>query len=612
MAALGFLNRTSGAGLLVTPSLGYWLEGLKTNLDLHDYWTFVVSLIGDDDLDPIVRVEAARLSVESVRNGEDLTPLASALTKVDPSRNRAFQHIVGSLMTKAQLKQPIEVDAWATLLSAMGDPNPEHLGSFRALIGILVEDTPSPGALRSLGKASRALFDIMSEDEGRIRWLASQVVPFIAKTFGTDPAASLQRLNQIFSPERFSKFGFIEVPWLARESLNLAEHDEGFVAELFYRVFRGGDFRRDQVTSMSGSWILSLTSNAAQDFAMATHSLTADFPKLLVQHPRIALRAFAAAIRGERERSHRAGKDHEIQKILIAGSEREFEEDHSYIWAWNTHDENHDDYAKLYRAVIEWAATADNSVLLQVPDLLLGETGIGLAWRAIFEIAAANPEVLGRTIWGAAASVTTLKALDTRRSAISMVAATYPFLSTEERAQAETDWLQFTFTEFSRPDEARVEVIGTLFETIGESGLVTEAAREFLRDAKTDGRTLENDKPFEINAGWRESEQHWLEREGVDVSVPQVVSLLEIASNLQAAKDAFKAEETPDRGATLWDTTSVLNEAIAQGGRIEAEVDQEVSAALAEGLGIALSKELVPADYRGAALGRLLELSHHS
>ncbi|MER8590874.1 hypothetical protein NKH33_04615 [Mesorhizobium sp. M1182] len=613
VAALEFLSRASGAGLLVTPSLGYWLEALKATFSAEEYWSFVVSLIGDDAIDPIVRIEVARLPVESVHNGDDLTPLADALTKVDPSKNRAFQHIVGSLMTKSQLKQPIAVDAWATLLEALGDPNPEQLGSFRALIGMLIEDNPSPEALRSLGKASRVLFDAMSTDESRIRWLASHVVPFVAKTIGTDPGASRKRLDQIFSQPRFSKLGFIEVPWLARESLSLAEHDEEFVVQLFYRVFRGGEFSRDQVTSMSGSWILSLTSNAAQDFAMSTHSLASDFPQLLLRYPRIALRAFAAAIRGERERSHPARESQEVQRVSIAGVEREFEQDYSHIWAWNADDREHDDYAKLYRAVSAWGATADDQALLtQVPELILSETGIGLAWRSVFEIAASKPDILGREIWKTAASVPMLKSLDTRRSAISAIAATFPHLSSDERAQAETDWLQLNFAEFSRPDEVRVEIIGTLFETIGESQLVTETARAFLRDAKTGRSIFENGKPLEFNSGWTASDRHWLEREGIDVKAHDVAPLLALVSDLRSARDAFKAEETLDRGAFLWNSTLALGDAVAQAGPMGAALDQEMSDALAEGLGIALSKGLVPTEKRDAALGWLLELTHHS
>ena len=612
-AALEYLSRTRGAGLLVTSSLGYWIESLKASLGAGEYWSFVVSLIGDDDVDPIVRIEVARLSVESVRGDENLDPLAVALAKVVPSKNRAFQHIVGSLMTKSQLRQPIEVATWARLLDAMGDPHPEQLGSFRALIGMLIEDTPSPEALKSLGKASRALFDAMSTDESRIRWLASHVVPFVAKTIGTDPGASRKRLDQIFLQRRFSKLGFIEVPWLARESLSLAEHDEEFVVQLFYRVFRGGEFSRDQVTSMSGSWILSLTSNAAQDFAMATHSLVGDFSQLLTRYPRIALRAFAAAIRGECERSHPARESQEIQRLLIAGAEQEFQQDFSHIWAWSVDDREHDDYAKLYRAVIAWAATADDQALLrQVPELILSETGIGLAWRAVFEIAATKSEILGREIWKTAASVPVLKSLDTRQSAISVIAATLPHLPIDERAQAETEWLEFDFAEFSRPDEARIEIIGTLFEAVGEPQLVTKAARVFLRDAKMDGSTFENGKPLEFKSGWRASDRHWLEREGIDVRAHDVAPLLTLVNDLRSLRDAFKAEGTPEGGVSLWGSTLALCDAIAQSGPMEPALDQEVSDALAEGLGIALSKGLVPTEKRDAALGRLLELTHHS
>ncbi len=613
VAALVSLSRASGAGLLITPSLGYWLEALKVSLGAIDYWGYLVSLIGDDALDPIVRIEVSRLCVDSVQRGENLAPLADALAKVSSPSNRAFQHIIGSLMIRSQLGQHIETDAWATLLDALGKPGPEQLGSFRTLIGLLIERTPGPALLSSVGNASRILFDVMSLDEGHIQWLAPQVIPFVAKTFSTDPVASRQRLNRIFSTERFSKFGFIEVPSLAHESLSLADHDDELVAQLFYQVFRGGEFSRDQVTSLSGSWILSLTSNAAQDFKMAKYSLATDFPQLLTRYPKTALRAFAAAIKGEREGSHKSLEEKASLKLSIADVKRDFDEDASHIWAWNIDEKEHDDCAKLYRSVVAWAAaTDDRDLLLQVPELILDQTCIGLAWRTVFEIAAVKPDILGAAIWDALSGTPTLISNDTRRSAISAIAATYPFLSEEQRAKAETDWLLLDFSDFSRPNGARVQVIGTLFEAIGEGGLTTQAALEFLKAAKVGGQTFENDKPVRFSAEWTESGRHWLEREGVDVGSVKIAPLIALAKDLHSARDDYKVEKTPERGAALWNSTWAVNEAVAQAGTMEAALDQEVSDALAEGLGLTLVESLVPPEFREAALDRLLVLTHHS
>ncbi|ODT17897.1 MAG: hypothetical protein ABS35_24820 [Kaistia sp. SCN 65-12] len=609
--ALSHISRASGAGLLVAASLGYWIDGLKASLSPRELWRFAVAIIGDDNIDPIVRVEIARLVVESVQQGDDLSFLAEALGQVDPAKNSAFRHLVGWLVTKSQLKQPFAVDAWAALVLSMEVPKADNLASIRALIGVLLESNPGPAALSQLGVASRALFDAMSADETRIRWLAPHVVPFVAKTYGTDSAASRQRLSTLFEPDRFKRFGYIEVPWLAREVLVIAPHDEQFVVDLYRRVFQGGDFSRDQTTSMSQSWILSLTSNAAQDFNMATHSLTSDFGNLLQDHPQVALRAFAAAIDAERQKSHPARPDRPAKKIEIDGVERAFDEDDSHIWAWSVDGDEHDDYAKLFREVIKWVPTCqDESLLGRVPELILAETSIGLAWRAVLDIGTLKPDRLGTKIWRAAATPELLESSDTRQAAIELLAAVYPLLTDAEKANAEADWLQREFTRFSRPADTRIEIIGTLLEAIGDTNLHIDAAKQFLADAKTTGHDLTNEKPFSMG-DWTTSDRHWLEHEGVDTRAASVAPLLAATQQVHAARDAFKENDTPEHRDKLWSATTALNDIIRGAGVMNPAVDQDVSDALAEGLGIALAQGIAPEDKRSGALVRLLKLSNH-
>jgi hypothetical protein len=45
--------------------------------------------------------------------------------------------------------------------------------------------------------------------------LATDAIRFVAKTFGTDPAASRALLQQILGEPRFSKHAHEEAPWLA-------------------------------------------------------------------------------------------------------------------------------------------------------------------------------------------------------------------------------------------------------------------------------------------------------------------------------------------------------------------------------------------------------------
>lgn len=616
--AKAHLTRASGAGLLISPSLGYWLEALKREVSAPDFWSYVVVLVTNELIDPIIRIETARLAVESVEPSEDLSALLAVLVRNAPTRDRAFQYLAGALLTKGHLKQSIVIPPWSALLAGIRAPSAGQIGSIRALVGLMLEGIPDAQSMVNLGIASRTLFDVMSADDEQLQWLARHVVPFVARTFSTDSDASRLRLLQLFEPDRFKRFGHIEIPALAGEVLALATGDEELVITLFRCVFGGADFSRDKATPLSGSWILSMTSNAAQDFGMAGYSLSTAFPKLLVAFPRMALRALAAALAAERERGHRwqGQGDEGRQMVDILGEARPFEEDASHAWAWKIDEESaHDDYAKLYRAAMEWVGgTANAGTLLDAPNIILDETNIAIAWRVVLDLACRRPNELGVGIWPTPINHTLLMSADTGRSAVMAAAAIYPTLPVSERTRAETDLLGRSFEGSRRPEEARRQTLGRLFEAVGREHLATEAARTFLTLVTADGTIYTNEKPFAVRSRWGDDgDRHWLAREGVDTNQPEVAAFLSLTTAVRSALEERKKGRTEANATALWFATWALAEAWAARPLADQPlVEQEILDALAEGLGASLSQGLVPIDDRLAAIASLLRISEHS
>ncbi|WP_029587485.1 hypothetical protein [Bradyrhizobium sp. URHD0069] len=609
--AFEHVKKDLGAGLLISPSLGYWLEHLRKQTSALDYWNTIARLVTDSSIDPIVRVEVARLAVEAAVDEAGLRDLATVLTSPDASLGKAFGHLVGALLTKLVSKEPFSVEPWAKLLGMMTSPKEDQLGSMRALIGVALDANPSTEACNNLGVAARTIFDATTTNPNLIGWLSPHIVPYIARTYATDLAASRARLEMVINGERFDRFGYVEVPWLAQHVADIAPHDLDFVVQVYARVFRGGEFSRDQKTSMSGSWILSLTSNAAQDFGMATHSLSTAFPKILSSHPTLGLRALAVTLRGEQEKNHPLIEQQEAKSFPVAGTQFDFFADRSSVWGWNADDDRHDDYAKIFRAYLDWLPEADPQDLVAAPELVLSETGIGIAWRAVFEAGARRPEVLGAKLWEAATSELALKCEDTRQSAINLMAAASKNLDKDKLSEAEDRWLSLQFEDYTNPERARVSLLGKVFDAIGLDTLQTEAARNLLISAKEQGLTFNNDKPFQIHTTWR-PRGHWLEHEGVDIKAPAVARLVNLSTRV---KDALKKAEDSKRAranVTVWNATAKLWKAIdAPGAAIDAHVDQEASDALAEGLEHSIRTGAVPEDERDAAIQRLLKITEH-
>lgn len=603
-AARSYVGRASGAGLLISPSVGYWIEDLKAAISPDEFWKYAVSLIGDETVDPIIKIEFARLVVESVKEGDDLGALLKALPADDTAGGRPFQHLAGSLLTRAHNGQPVAVRAWAELLAMMVSPGDSQIGSMSALIGRFLESNPDAASLAALGKASRVVFDWMSQADGRINWLASRVIPFVAKTFGTDPAASGSRLRQVLEGDRFARVGYIEVPWLAGETLHIAPHDEDLVVALFARVFRGGDFSRDKVTSMGNSWILPLSSNAAQDFGMATYLLSKDFPALLRDHPRLALRALALSMAAERDKDHAPSEPIAIRSLTLNGVEFSFEQDTSYIWAWDIDTDTHDDVAKLYQATTSWFALVnDPSLYGDLPHLLLSETSIALVWRTLFDLGTIMPQELGLAIWRTVASPLPLKSLETRQAAINLLAAVYPFLEADDREQAETDWLAMEFSETADPEDRKRTVLATLFQGIGPDNLATDAARDFLAASLSTGETFGNSKPTSFHT-------HWGEREDTSGSAPDDPVRL-LVDALKAARTALANEANDENWSNLTRATEDLLRSYIAAGQFDESIDDEASAALANALGLAIVHGQLAQDLKEPALATLIALASH-
>ncbi|WP_394809408.1 hypothetical protein [Nitrosomonas sp.] len=560
VSTLKLFSKDKSIGLLISPSLAYWLEELKKNLKVTDYWTYAVLVIGSKSIDPIIRVEFARLAVEAVVQDEPLTPLAQVLKTADTDQRRALSQIVGSLFTKANSKQAILTKPWAGFVSELDKPSNDELGSIHVLIGLLLDNHNSPEDMACIGVASRRLFEIMSNEDRLIPWLAPYVIKYVAQTYATDPVASRILLERLFTEDRFAKWGHIEVPNLAQEVKWFAETDPDFVAKVYYRVFLGGNFRQDQVTPMSNSWILSVSSNAAQDFNIAEHYLSEAFTSLIKMSPETGIRAFAATIRGQFEGQHLARGGEQIQNVLYGNTEKAFKEDGSHIWAWDVRENQYDEYAKIYQSFVNWAlALEDVAVIQNIPDLVFQETNIALAWKALFEIAAEKPKALGVMLWQAAAGAVALNSLETRQTAIAMLSAVYPYQSKTECQQVEKGWLQRDFSIFQDPKKARLEIIGTLFECIGEMHLATEEARDFLINSKNEGEIFDNRMPLNFETHWESSGGHWLEYEGIDVKDTQVAQLIDLNNAVNNAKDILSSDESEEHGIAMWDAVIALH-----------------------------------------------------
>ncbi len=601
--AIPYLSKSKGVGLLISPSLEYWLAHLKSNLHPLEFWKLITQMISSAEFDPVIRVEVARIAVQSVIKNEDLSYLSSLVSGSDPTYNRAIIQIAGTLSTYGVTLESSGV--WALMISGITSfKDPYQLQSLKVIIHTLIEASLSPVAFDAVGKVSRAMFDEMSKDDRLIHWLSPSIIPFVVKTFASDPGESKRRLFQIFAKNRFEKFGYFEIPALAEESVSLGLQDSELVAMLYRRVYGGGIFSSKHTTSLGAqSWILSLRSNAAQDFEMAEYALSTSFLKLLVNSPMAGVRALGAAI-DSKQKHWKSEPDAEYQ-IAYLSEKRIFKEDQSSFWAWDDNFES-DREGNIYRIFLDWAGDADESMLKEIVDILLSESGKALAWKALFDAGTKRPEVLGCLLWNSAIDPFVLSSTTTRQSAIQFIVATYSHVSMEKRRNAEIQILTYDFAHTRVPEYSKL-VILSILEAVGQSNLVSQEARDYLHKEKERNAIL--------IAGESAEEGPMLVQ--VSDEGPKVTSTKDEEETVRSLSDSVRLlmSEKPDETlkTLLWPQISKIAGMIdAEQAAGAAEIDPRVGEVLSKALGMAIGHGWIPESDVDGAVSRLLAMSRHS
>jgi len=601
-AAKSHLLKEKAAGLLLAPSLAYWIESLKATRSAKEFWEFIAPLVADNTLDPLVRVEVTRLAIETVLPTDDLTELGNFFRDGTALATSSLRQFVGALLTKTEAKQPLNIGPWAHLLAGLTTPSRDQLGSIQAITKELLDYHPDAAVLADLGHTARCLMANLAGDDFLIHSLSRFVIPCVARTYATDPAASQQLLKQIFEPDRFARFGYIELPALARHTRVLADQDPELIVQLYRRAFQPHDFQQDQTTTMVPSTIMAFHSNAAQDFRLAAHELAEIFPTLLAALPMVGIRVLATALRGEREKQESLLDTPLPTNLTVSTTSYSFEDDSSAAWAWDL-EKGSDDYAEMYQAFCQWLPTVDDPALLaELPTLLLDESGTALIWRVLFDAGTIQPAQLGVVLVQSAANATVLQSLSTRRSAIALLALVYPNLPPSEREDLEQQWLSLDFATFQDPAAARSLVLGKLFNAISEIHLVTIGARDFLQESRDTGHSLKNDKLFDIQSGV-------VQRLGVDdAGESGEASLLPALVRAVQAAQLFARQGTAKAGASLAEALQNLDTASRQEDAIH---DDSIVETLAKGYRILLTSQPDAAIAYPEAVQQLLDLTQH-
>lgn len=520
-------------GLMLAPALGFLLQELWAyEIDRSRYWMAVERILGDREGDPVLRSAAGRLSAELPEVAGDSCTLARHVTAGDPHALIALGHVVAALAVRLEDDSRVLFEPWVALAGAIANFVERVPHVLRFLTYLLINTARPPQLSPEVGRAARALLrHSFACDEAGTR--AASLIPLVVATFATAPTESTALLGDVFDPTRLAGHGWEDVPALCREIKKLAEAAPKFAAQVYCKAYAGGA-DSDVVTHIGESRILSLTSNARQDYNMALYSLSEYLPDFLANHPAEAVEAFVGAVEAyiSREHARQADDEGEPTSVRIGEQTLRLKPDLSHIWAHNPDSQYVQDGDALIAKFTTALIALPEAVALSVANELLLKIVSAVFWARLFLAAVRRRDGLVDLLWPIAASEPWLRLADTRKDAIDLVAAGYAKRTIAEKQALEQMALAFDTSDYKDPVRAKEALLDRLFDVIGADQLATEEARSHLTARSAETRQS-NERLFRVESGWgRVGAFDWIR--DLDRSLPSNVSMM---AAIEAARD---------------------------------------------------------------------------
>lgn len=510
-------RKADSLGLMLSPALAFVLrEVWESEADHARFWIALGSLINDEDGDPIIRSTAGRLGAEFPTSANDCRWLGTSANGGDKKALKTLSHVTGALAVRLEDDKQVELEPWAHLAEHLAVAPIKVPGTLRFLLHNLIERAGGEAFGGMLGQAARALMAhglAQQEPDFTVR----SSIDFVIATYDTDVEASRTLLAQLFERDRLDRFGHEEVPAVCYKIAAVGDVDPEFVTNIYQIVF-GYEVTEDRQTRIGQSQILSLTSNARQDYGMARWSLGEYLPKFLQAHPQAAVRAVINAVEGYVASEHVPSDEALDVAFQVSGRPIRLLEDRSHIWAHDPDNHYDRDAESLILKLRAHLAAIPEAEAVALIDILVDKASFAILWARMFLCAVERNDGVVDILWPIAVTEPFLVLPDTRKDAIDLVAIGFGRRSPQEKEAFERAALGFDFSRFLHRIEARQAFLERLFSTIGRDNLVTDEAIHIL-DTKPQEQTSTNDRLFAVHSCFGVPEDfHWIE--GLDREDP--------------------------------------------------------------------------------------------
>jgi hypothetical protein len=335
---------------------------------------------------------------------------------------------------------------------------------------------------------------------------SSNAIRFVAKSFGSDPVASRQLLQQILDEPRFSEHAHDEAPRLAEGVKYIAPYDPAFVVSVYAAIF-GRPAPSDGDSWMGGvaSRILPLRSNRRQDYEHSRWRLEQALPAFLRTFPAEATRAVNAATIGISRGTGTRYADRSTHVVQYGRQSIRIAEDgFSYTeWRGSGNRTAGRGGAVLSTFVNFLSACQPDEFRQAVVAMQQEKVGSASVWARVLGIAADRPGIADDLLWPIASVPEMGQILGLARDCANYLSSAYAAATTEQRTELE-NLLVERVRATDKDEAARARYYAArLLSVLRDDLIATAAFRDVKTQLRTTGDLTGNRPPIRIETGWK-------------------------------------------------------------------------------------------------------------
>ena len=515
--------------LLIRPSYALHFEHLwLDDASRHEFWAVALGFLRSTRIPKVSQLIGPEVSTESARYIADLQPLLDALGHPDEAERetaeKAVEHVVGSLLASGQALVGDTGDPWCEWAERVS--RHASIIVFCALRNLLVhwmDRVPQmTDAQKSwVGTTARRLLEFAEDRPWLRKAFYFAAIPTVCRTFASAPDESILLIRKILQPRTLDEDRVDALFRISQELRVLIALSPDLVEQVYSAVFRA-DEAPDERVPLGSSRVLPMAVSLRDEFEIVKWNLAEVFPGFIDTAPTSALRSLAVALE-EYTRRERFHSEKPIVSVFdFRNGPARFVEDGSGIWDEGSLRQE-ESAVRMVSAVEEHIVKLSRerqSGLPGVLDLIAQTQSSAIVWRRLLRAGASQPDSLGVLLLPLVEAEPVLATIDTTYEAGQLLQSIFSLLEPEARRKVEEAILKLPKSDLlatSAPSD-RERRRDCLLGCLSIEKVVTEAARQRLREMHVAQSVPPNEPPFQIRFDYtEEAERHRSEPSGISL-----------------------------------------------------------------------------------------------